>query len=138
MRNYIQEHKVKKYQAGGMPMEQAPMEDPAMAQQGGGDPMMELMQAGMQALETQDCEMGFQVLAAFLDVIGGAMQGGGEAPAAMAMGGPVMYKKGGKFVPDGVAYGEDDTKVMKKGGRAKKAAYGKKMMLPKKKKKMSK
>ncbi len=137
MRNYIGEYKVKKLQAGGMPAE-APMEQ-GPPQGGGGDPVMELMQAGMQALETQDCETGFQVLAAMLELIGGAMQGEGGAPPAMEMGGPVIYKKGGKIsavVTDASQLGLDKdsitptSKKFKKGSRVK-ASYGAKK--PKKK-----
>ena len=85
-----------KFQEGGqMPPEQAPVEEapaaaPAEAPAEGGDPTQQIMEAAMQALQTQDCNLAMQVLQAIVQMIGGAAQE--PAPAE-----PV-YRAGGKLV----------------------------------------
>lgn len=88
---------IKKFQEGGA----MPPQDPAAAQapaapaapeQGGGDPLMQIAEMAMQALQTQDCNMAMQVCEAFVMLIQQA-QGGG-APEAAPQGEPV-YRKGG-------------------------------------------
>lgn len=109
--------KLRKFQMGGaMP----PMEDPAMAgaeagavagaeagamEQGtppagaeGGDPIMQLVEMAMQALQAQDPQMAMAVCEGLVSMVQGA--GGGEG--APAPGGapqePIMARKGNKLV----------------------------------------
>lgn len=81
---------IKKFQEGGA------MAPDAAAQQGGGgqDPIMQLAQAAMQALQSQDCNMAMQVCQVFVQMI---QQSQGGAPAEEPQGEPV-YRKGGTLV----------------------------------------
>lgn len=96
---------VGKFQQGG-PM---PAEDPGMAagdpgmeggapapEQGGGqDPLMQLAQAAMQALQTQDCNIAMQVCQGFVALL---QQAQGGAPAGQAPEGEPVFRKGGVLV----------------------------------------
>ena len=91
------EKSIKKFQEGGaMPAEGAPVEQApeggAPAEGGGEDPLMQLAQAAMQALQSQDCQMAMQVCQAFVQMIQQA-QGGAEQPQ-----GEPVYRKGGKLL----------------------------------------
>lgn len=84
---------IKKFQEGGaMPAEGAPVEQApeggAPVEGGGEDPLMQLAQAAMQALQSQDCQIAMQVCQAFVQMIQQA-QGGAEQQSQ-----PV-FKKGG-------------------------------------------
>lgn len=88
---------IKKFQMGGEmapeqePVEQAPAEQaPAPQQQQ--DPVMQLAQMAMQALQSQDCNMAMQVCQVFAQM----MQGQGNAQA-QPQGEPV-FRKGGILV----------------------------------------
>lgn len=85
-----------KFQEGGeMPAEGAPVEEaPAAPEQGGGDPMEQLIQAAAQAVQTQDAQLALQVCQAIVEMAGG----GAAAPAQAPEGAAPVYKKGGKFV----------------------------------------
>lgn len=97
--------KLFKFQMGGemMPPEGAPMEgdapmEPGMEQgapAGGEDPVMQLVQLAMQALEAQDPQMAMSVCEGLVSLVQGA--GGAPAPEG-APEEPVMMKKGGKVV----------------------------------------
>lgn len=81
-----------KFQEGGqMPAEQA---QPQGQPQGGEsqDPMMQIVQAAMQAVQNNDPQMAMQVCQALVQLAQQA-QGGGEAQAQ-----PTYQKKGGKLV----------------------------------------
>lgn len=91
---------IKKFQQGG------PMEDPnameggmppeaGVPEQGGGDPLMQIAEMAMQALQAQDCEMAMQVCQAFVQLVQQA-QGGG-APEEQAPQGEPVFRKGGKL-----------------------------------------
>ena len=102
---------VKRFQEGGpmpgaepsaeegqpMPPEQggAPGNAPG---QGGGDPLMEIAQMAMQALQTQDCKAAMQVCETFVQLVqqsgGGAGQPGGAPPQE----GQPVYRRGGRLV----------------------------------------
>lgn len=103
---------IKKYQMGGaMP----PVEDPAMAgaeagavagaeagameeaAQGGGDPVMQLVEMAMQALQAQDPQMAMAVCEGLVSLVQGA-GGGAPAPGGAPGEEPVMMRKGGKLV----------------------------------------
>lgn len=107
--------KIRKFQmGGGMP----PMEDPAMAgaeagavagaeagamEQGGasagpeagGDPVMQLVEMAMQALQAQDPNMALAVCEGLVSLTQGGAEGGAPAPGG-APEEPVMMRKGGK------------------------------------------
>ena len=96
--------KVGRFQEGG-PM---PAEDPAMAggepgmeggapapDQGGQDPLMQLAQAAMQALQTQDCNIAMQVCQGFVALL---QQAQGGAPAEAAPEGEPVFRRGGVLV----------------------------------------
>lgn len=90
---------VKKFQEGGaIPTESTPTPAPATPapQAGGGeDPMAQIVQAAMQAVESNDGQMALQVLQAFLMLLQESM--GGQAAAQEAPAEPVMQKKGGRL-----------------------------------------
>ena len=100
IRNYQSE--IQRFQEGGamseeaapdaVPQEAAPAEE---APQGGGDPIMELAQMAMQALQGQDCEAAMAVCEGFIALVQ-QMAGGGEAAGAPE--GEPVYAKGGKLV----------------------------------------
>lgn len=90
------DNSIKKFQEGGaMPAEGAPVEQAPEGGEpvegGGEDPLMQLAQAAMQALQSQDCQMAMQVCQAFVQMIQQA-QGGTEQQSQ-----PV-FKKGGKLL----------------------------------------
>lgn len=90
--------KINKFQEGGaMPAEAAPEAMPAEAPQEempaeGGDPVMELAQMAMQALQGQDCEAAMAVCEAFIQLI---QQSQGGAPEEAAPEGEPVYRNGG-------------------------------------------
>ena len=63
-----------KFQEGGPAPQPAPQ-----APQGGGDPMAELVQGAMQAVQSGDCNVAMQVCQMLVQLAGG---GGAPAPAA--------------------------------------------------------
>lgn len=86
---------LKKYQAGGeMPAQEAPVEGGAPAEgtpapEGGQDPMMQLIQAAAQALQSQDCQLAMQICQALVQMAqGGAPEETGEP----------VYRKGGQLL----------------------------------------
>lgn len=91
----------RKFQAGG-PIEDpnaapveggaAPMpEEGAAPEQGGGDPLMQLAEMAMQALQSQDCNAAMAVCEGFVQLVQQA-QGGAEAPQQEP-----VFRKGGKL-----------------------------------------
>ncbi len=80
--------KIQKLQEGGM----APAPAPA-PEEGGQDPMVQLVQMAQQAVEGQDCEAAMAVCEGFLQLVQSAQGGGAPAPE-----GQPVYKAGGKFV----------------------------------------
>ena len=99
LKNY---YSVPRFQEGGvmgaeeapMPEEQAPMapEEAAAPEQGGGDPLMQIAELAMQALQNQDCQAAMAVCQGFIQLIQQA-QGGAEA----APQGEPVYRAGGKL-----------------------------------------
>ena len=99
---------IKRYQVGGevapeqMPAEQAPQGAEQMPAEGSGDPMeqilgivMELANAGSQALQTQDPNQMAQVLQALVQ-FGSDLQaqlGGGEQETPVFKKGGIVYRK---------------------------------------------
>lgn len=80
-----------KFQEGGeMPAPEAGAPAPEEA---GGNPEEQILQAAMQAVQTQDGQLALQVCQALLEMSGA---GAPEAPAAPEGQAPV-YKKGGKL-----------------------------------------
>ena len=89
---------IKKFQEGGaMPAEGTPVEQTpeggAPVEGGEEDPLMQLAQAAMQALQSQDCQMAMQVCQTFVQMIQQAQGGAPEQPQ-----GEPVYKKGGKLL----------------------------------------
>lgn len=91
---------VQKFQEGGT----MPTEDPAMAggpapegapapEQGGGDPMTQLVELGNQALQTQDCNLAMQFVQIVLQQLGAGTPSPEQAPEGQA---PV-FKRGGRL-----------------------------------------
>ena len=73
------------------PMGEAPTEEaPA---QGGGDPIMQLAEMAMQALQNQDCEAAMAVCQGFIQLLQEAQGGAQAAPQ-----GEPVYRAGGKLV----------------------------------------
>ena len=97
---------VYKFQDGGAmpaegpaPEEMGPEGMPAEAPAGpeaGGDPLMQIAQMAMQALQSQDCNAAMQVCEAFVQLIQQA-QGGGAPQEAPAPEGEPVFRKGGKL-----------------------------------------
>ena len=95
---------IKKFQDGGeidqetpeMTSEEQPMQEEAaqQPQQGGGDPLIQLAQLAMQALQGQDCNAAMQVCQAFLQLIQQAQQQQGAAPQQ----GEPVFRKGGILI----------------------------------------
>lgn len=92
--------RLQKFQQGG------PMGAPAPApEQGGGDPMQQLLMMAQQALESQDCQAAMAVCDALMQLASGGAQAGPEggapapeaAPAGPEAGEPV-YRAGGRLV----------------------------------------
>ena len=92
------EPKVKKFQEGGAApapaAEPMPADQATAPEQGGGqeDPILQLAQMAVQALQSGDCDMALSVCENFVGLIQQASQeqGGGAAPQ-----GEPVYKKGG-------------------------------------------
>ena len=85
--------------AGAAPVEQVPAEGGAPEEGGmpaeGQDPIMQIAQVAMQALQTQDCEAAMAVCQAFIQLI---QQSQGGAPEEAAPAGEPVYRAGGKLV----------------------------------------
>ncbi len=77
---------------GGAP---APGAEGAAPEEGAGDPIMQIAQVAMQALQTQDCEAAMAVCQAFIQLV---QQGEGGAPEQAAPEGEPVYRAGGKLV----------------------------------------
>lgn len=85
---------IKFLQEGGVTPEAAPVEEaPAAPEQGGGDPMEQILQAAAQAVQTQDAQLALQVCQALVEMAGG----GAPAEPAAPEGAQPVYKKGGKL-----------------------------------------
>ena len=83
-----------KFQEGG---EVAPQEAPAEAAPeaaAGGNPEEQIIQAAMQAVQTQDAQLALQVCQALVEMAGG----GAPAPEQAPPGQEPVYRKGGKLV----------------------------------------
>lgn len=78
------------------PMEEAPVEEQgaAPAQQGGEDPLMQVAQVAMQALQNRDCNAAMQVCQIFLQMV---QQMGQQSVPEQPQGEPV-FRKGGILV----------------------------------------
>ena len=81
--------KFRKFQEGG-----ARPEEQAAPEQQGGDPIMQIAQMAVQALQNQDCNAAMQVCQAFVQLIQSSQQGGAPAPENSE---PV-YRRGGTLV----------------------------------------
>ena len=104
------EKEVKKFQEGGaMPAEGAA---PAGAPEGGAtpaeggapagpegsqDPMQQILQAAMQAVQTNDGQLALQVCAALVQLAQGGAGAPAGAPAEGAPEGEPVYRKGGRL-----------------------------------------
>lgn len=103
---YYRFNRARRYQAGG----------PA-PEQGGGDPMQQILQAAMQAVQSNDSQLAMQVCQILVQLAQGGGQGGpeggapagpeGGAPAgpeagpeagAEASGGEPVYRRGGQLM----------------------------------------
>ena len=91
---------IKKFQEGGPAPEAGAPEDqmnqPAPeegAPEGGEDPLMQLVQMAVQALQSQDCQMAMQVCQAFVQLIQQAQGGAPEQPQ-----GQPVFGKGGRLL----------------------------------------
>lgn len=83
--------KIRKFQAGGA----------VPVQQGGNDPLMQIAELAMQALQNQDGEMALQVCQALLQLIEAAVgqqETQGSAPEESAPTGEPVYRRGGRLV----------------------------------------
>lgn len=95
------EKDVRKFQEGGAvptegaPVEQAPVEGAPVegAPAEGGDPMQQILQAAVQAVQTNDGNLALQVCAALIQLA----QGAAGAPAETAPAGEPVYRKGGRL-----------------------------------------
>lgn len=86
-----------KFQEGGpMPADPA-VQGGAPAEQGGGDPMAELVQGAQQAIEASDCNIALQVCQMLIELAGGTPAPAAEEAPAPAEGEPV-YRAGGQLV----------------------------------------
>ena len=90
--------RLRKFQVGGqMPQEGAA---PAPEQQGGGDPMAQLMQAAAEAAQSGNCDLALQVCQMLLELAGGGAPAGGapeEAAPAPVECEPVFFRSGGSM-----------------------------------------
>lgn len=104
------EKEVKKFQEGGaMPAEGgAPASESAPAgapeggaaptgPEGGADPMQQILQAAMQAVQTNDGQLALQVCAALVQLAQGGAGAPAGAPAEGAPEGEPVYRKGGRL-----------------------------------------
>lgn len=93
---------IKKFQMGGEvapeqeapEQEAAPQEQEAAPQGGQEDPIMQIAQIAMQALQNQDCQAAMQVCQVFVQM---AQQAGGQGAPQQQAGEPV-FRKGGILV----------------------------------------
>ena len=85
---------VKKFQEGGAMAPDAAAPEAAAAQVQQEDPVMQLAQMAVQALQTQDCNAAMQVCQVFVQML---QQSQGGAPAEEPQGEPV-YRRGGTLV----------------------------------------
>ena len=83
---------------GGAPMPPEAAGAPAGPEAGGGDPLMEIAQMAMQALQTQDCNAAMQVCEAFVQLVQQAQGGGAPEGGAPAPEGEPVYRRGGTLV----------------------------------------
>lgn len=97
------EKEIKKFQEGGAmpaeaaPAEGAPVEGGAPAgPEAGGDPMQQILQAAMQAVQNNDGQLALQVCAALVQLAQGGAGAPGGAPEGAPEGEPV-YRKGGRL-----------------------------------------
>lgn len=89
--------KITKFQEGGqMTAQEAPAPAPAPAaapeQPQGENPIMQIAQMAMQALQTGDCQAALQVCEAFIQLI---QQSSGESASEEAPQGEPVYRQGG-------------------------------------------
>ena len=82
--------------AGGPEAGGAPMGPESGAPEGGEDPIMQLVQMAMQALQSQDPQMAMSVCDGLVQLVQGA--GGGAPAPGGAPEEPVMMRKGGKMI----------------------------------------
>ena len=88
----------RKFQEGGpmegpeMAPEQAPEVAPMPEQEGSQDPLMQIAQMAMQALQTNDGQLALQVCDALLQLLQQAQGGAPQAPQ-----GEPVYRRGGKL-----------------------------------------
>ena len=88
---------INKFQEGGeIPEEQIPVEEQgaAPAQQGGEDPLMQVAQIAVQALQNKDCNAAMQVCQIFLQMV----QQMGQQNAPEQPKGEPVFRKGGILV----------------------------------------
>lgn len=83
---------IKYFQEGGEIAAEAPEAAPApeATPEQGGDPAQQIIQAAMQAIQTQDGQLALQVCQALVEMAGGA---GAPAPTEQP-----VYRKGGRLV----------------------------------------
>ena len=79
----------------GAPQEGAPEEGAPQEGGQGQDPIMQIAQVAMQALQNKDCEAAMSVCQAFIQLI---QQNQGGAPEEQAPQGEPVYRAGGKLV----------------------------------------
>lgn len=80
---------------GGAPEE----EQGGAPEQGGGDPMQQLYQGAVQAIQGQDCETALQVCQMFVQIVEQSQGGGGgQQPTPAEQGAEPVYRRGGKLV----------------------------------------
>lgn len=91
----ITDKKVKKFQMGGAAP--APEGDPAAQggapQEGGQDPMAQILQVAAQAVQSQDCQAAMAVCQALVQIA----QGGGGAPEEAPAEEPTFARNGAKL-----------------------------------------
>lgn len=95
---------LRKFQGGGpMNPQEAPQGAPAPEEQGGApapeggeDPIAQIAQVAIQAIQNQDCEAAMAVCQAFIQML--QQQGQGGAPEEQAPEGEPVYRAGGKLV----------------------------------------
>ena len=85
---------VKFLQEGGAAPEAAPVEQAPTPEQGGGDPMEQILQAAAYAVQTQDAQLALQVCQAIVEMAGG----GAPAPEQAPPGQEPVYRKGGRLI----------------------------------------
>lgn len=85
------------FQEGGAMPAEAPQGAETMPQEQGGDPVTELADMAVQALQGQDCETALAVCEGYIQLVQ-EMAGGGEAAPEAAPEGEPVYRAGGKLV----------------------------------------